>query len=598
MKKNIQTIKKLIEEMRYILLPKHKRKLPKLFLCVLMSSIFELLGVTAVLPFVYVMIDPQTVINNRVVGPILSFLGVTNPMSILYIFGVILILLYLLKNIFLIFSTWYQEYYNTRIEKELTIKMVHSFLSRPYTFFLDNTVGELGRACGSDVVAIHKSMQTIFGLTMSLFTSSLIGGYMIISDPIIALGTLSLAVIAVLILTKILKPIMKRNAEKVIVAMRKKGDAFNQTMYGIKELYVMGRKDLFVNTYDQACEDIRIVSVKQAVLSAVPNRLIESLFITGFIIIVLIRMSTSNNVAEYVPKLATFAVGAFKVLPYISGITNKISTLVYNQPFIDNAYNNLKETDNYEYEVNKYVEKHGQNIEGQNINNIHLKERIEVKNVTWQYSRGTENVLQDASLEIKKGEAIGLIGTSGAGKTTIADVILGLLKPQSGSVYMDDIDVFTIPKIWARIVGYVPQSIFLLAASIRDNVAFGMKGLSDNDIWDSLEKAQLAEFVRTLPDGLNTYVGERGVKLSGGQRQRVAIARALANKPEFLVLDEATAALDNETEMAIIEAIESLQGQVTMLIVAHRLSTIENCDRIYRIGDGKAISVSHEEIFS
>ena len=215
----------------------------------------------------------------------------------------------------------------------------------------------------------------------------------------------------------------------------------------------------------------------------------------------------------------------------------------------------------------------------------------------WQYEGQTRPVLDGVSFEIHKGQSVALIGTSGSGKTTLSDVILGLLTPAKGSVYMDGIDIYTMPKAWAGIVGYVPQSVFLIDDTIRNNVAFGLRDIDDADIWKALEQAQLKAFVETLPAGLDTIVGDRGIKFSGGQRQRVAIARALFNKPEILILDEATAALDNETEKAVMESIDALQGQITMVIVAHRLTTIRNCDSIYEIKDGKAVKRSKSEVF-
>ena len=228
---------------------------------------------------------------------------------------------------------------------------------------------------------------------------------------------------------------------------------------------------------------------------------------------------------------------------------------------------------------------------------IEFQEVVSVENIVWQYEGQTKPVLTDVSLCIHKGESVALIGASGSGKTTLSDILLGLLAPEKGSIYMDGIDIYTIPKIWARIVGYVPQSVFLIDDTIRNNVAFGLRDVDDSDIWKALEQAQLKAFVETLPAGLDTIVGDRGIKFSGGQRQRVAIARALFNKPEILILDEATAALDNETEKAVMESIDALQGQITMVIVAHRLTTIRNCDSIYEVKEGKAIRRDKSEVF-
>ena len=230
---------------------------------------------------------------------------------------------------------------------------------------------------------------------------------------------------------------------------------------------------------------------------------------------------------------------------------------------------------------------------------MEFQNTLTVEHVVWQYDNQKKPVLTDACLKIKKGDSIGLIGESGAGKTTLGDIILGLLKPNQGNVLIDGLDVYAMPKSWARIVGYVPQAVFLADDTVRNNIKFGLDADISNDklVWEALERAQLKHFVESLPDGLETIVGERGIKFSGGQRQRIAIARALYAKPEILVLDEATAALDNETEKAVMESIDALQGQITLIIVAHRLTTIRNCDKIYEIKDGKVIERSKKEIF-
>ena len=286
---------------------------------------------------------------------------------------------------------------------------------------------------------------------------------------------------------------------------------------------------------------------------------------------------------------------AFKLLPSIGKISNRVTGIVYHKPRLDNVYDNILEAEKYEKECEE--ESRRRNC-GQEIDKaIEFQEVVSVENIVWQYEGQTKPVLTDVSLCIHKGESVALIGASGSGKTTLSDILLGLLAPEKGSIYMDGIDIYTIPKIWARIVGYVPQSVFLIDDTIRNNVAFGLRDVDDSDIWKALEQAQLKAFVETLPAGLDTIVGDRGIKFSGGQRQRVAIARALFNKPEILILDEATAALDNETEKAVMESIDALQGQITMVIVAHRLTTIRNCDSIYEVKEGKAIRRDKSEVF-
>jgi len=283
------------------------------------------------------------------------------------------------------------------------------------------------------------------------------------------------------------------------------------------------------------------------------------------------------------------------VLPSVGKITNALNTLLFSKAMQHNVYLNIKEAEQYD---KTYMEC---NIENDKLliakYNTYENEPflVELKNIIWKYEGQNKDVLHDLSLSIPKGESVGFIGPSGAGKTTTADILLGLLKPQQGVVTINGNNIFEMPYLWAHIVGYVPQNVFLMDDTVRANVAFGIKDVKDDDIWEALDRAQLKPFVESLPKGLDTVVGERGIKFSGGQRQRIAIARALYNRPLILVMDEATASLDNETENAVMESIEALHGHITMVIVAHRLSTIKNCDRVYEIKDGIANDVSGQD---
>ena len=299
----------------------------------------------------------------------------------------------------------------------------------------------------------------------------------------------------------------------------------------------------------------------------------------------------TNEMAYIIPKLAAFAMAAFRILPSIGKITNRMNGIVFNRPGLHNVYLNFKAANEYQNEL-RCVQKSSIG------DDIDFQYNLCIRDVDWKYGESKPFVLHGTTLEIIKGQSVALIGASGAGKTTLADVILGLLPPQGGSVLMDGMDIYSIPEAWSRIIGYVPQSVYLVDDTIRNNVRFGYTdGQNDDEkIWRALEQAQLSDFVRSLPHQLDTIVGERGVRFSGGQRQRIAIARALYSDPEILVLDEATSALDNETETAVMEAIDSLQGKITMIIVAHRLTTIKNCDKIYEIIDGKAIERNKNDV--
>lgn len=317
------------------------------------------------------------------------------------------------------------------------------------------------------------------------------------------------------------------------------------------------------------------------ILAAIPKYIVETVCMVGMLIAIIIKMYFGrNDFQAFVVQLSAFAVAAFRLLPSVGKLNAYINSVMYSKSSLDLIYRDLKEIENckmIDFKERKEVEE------------WNLENKIELKNIAYHYPDSNKLVLSDVSFSIKKGETIALIGSSGAGKTTLADILLGLLQPVKGTILVDGKNIYDNMDAWHRMLGYIPQTIYLSDDTIRNNIAFGIReeDIDDDAINDALKKAQLYDFVQTLDKGLDTFVGDRGVRLSGGQRQRIGIARALYYNPEILILDEATSALDNETESAVMEAIESLKGMKTMVIIAHRLTTLKNADVIYEVGDGK-----------
>lgn len=595
MKGNFAAVKKIIQELTHILSGEQKRRAAVVLVVIVIGSGFELLGVSAVMPFLQAILTPETLMESKYLQPIVRLLGIETANGVLILVGAGLMLVYILKNVFMIFSNYVQYDYSTRVRKELTIKMLHSYMSRPYTFFLNVNMAEILRGCNEDIEGVYAILSHLFTIMAELLAAILIACYIIYTEPLTAAAAVILILAVMMGIVLFFKPLMKRLGRTYMGAQAAKNKAICQTISGVKELYAMQRQDLFVEEYEAAADKVRKTQRNYEFVNNSPDRIVEGVCLSGLIGIVLIRLLMGVDMVAFVPKLGSFAMAAFKLLPSIGKISNRVTGIVYHKPRLDNVYHNILEAETYEKECEEESRrrKRGQEID----RNIDFQEMVSVENIVWQYEGQMKPVLTDVSFHIHKGESVALIGASGSGKTTLSDILLGLLTPAKGSIYMDGIDIYTIPRIWARIVGYVPQSVFLIDDTIRNNVAFGLKDVNDADIWRALEQAQLKAFVETLPAGLDTIVGERGIKFSGGQRQRVAIARALFNKPEILILDEATAALDNETEKAVMESIDALQGQITMVIVAHRLTTIRNCDAIYEIKEGKAIRRSKSEVF-
>lgn len=597
MKNNVKTIIDIIKELAYVLNKKQKRYVIVVMVVIVISSFFELLGVTAVLPFVQAVLAPEKIFASSFAKPFINFFHIATPQGLMLLCGGGIIALYLFKNMYMLFSYYVQYDFATRVQRDLSIKMLKSYMSRPYEYFLSVNSSEILRGCSADTSYVYNILSYLFTIVAEVLTIILIGCFIIVTEPWTALGILLLMGVVMLGMVMIFKPMAKRAGKADRMASALKSKAIYQTVTGIKEIYVMQRKRLFIQEYEKASDISRKAQRTNSLITNAPDRIIEGICVSGLVGIICIRLLMNSNMVEFVPKLAAFAMAAFKVLPSIGKIISRINGLVYCRPSLAEVYGITKDADEYERHYERYAKEHGEVKES---DDLQFENKLTIQNVVWQYENQKAPVLTDTTLEIKKGQSIALIGASGAGKTTLADIILGLLHPQRGTVLMDGIDVYAMPKTWARIVGYVPQSVFLIDDTVRNNIAFGLMEdmIKDEQIWEALERAQLKEFIFGLPNGLDTIVGERGVKFSGGQRQRIAIARALYNKPEILILDEATAALDNETETAVMESIDALQGQITMIIVAHRLTTIRNCDKIYEIREGKVVEREKAEVLS
>jgi ABC-type bacteriocin/lantibiotic exporter with double-glycine peptidase domain len=364
----------------------------------------------------------------------------------------------------------------------------------------------------------------------------------------------------------------------------KKSKVVLESVSGYKEICINQKKDFFVKEYNDINEEACKLNTSYLLIMRIPSRAIETVFIACLLGLVCMRVEMYDDNSRFVSLIGAIGVAAIRILPSISNISGYINGLIYNRPSMESAYNNIVQV---REEETKYNMRQKQKLILDN--DIVFSDAISLKNITFRYDNTDVDVLNDISFDIHKGDSIGIIGESGAGKSTLLDVLLGLLKPQNGKVLMDGHNIEDIPFDWAENVGYVPQSVYLMDDTIKRNIAFGVndKDIDDDKIWECLKEAQLDEFVRELPEGLNTSVGERGIRFSGGQRQRVAIARALYHDPQILVLDEATSALDNETEKEVMRSIDGFRGKLTIIIVAHRLTTIENCDYIYRVADGK-----------
>ena len=599
MKQNIHAMARMLKQLNYILDSRQKRNSIWVFVCMILTAALELLGVSAIYPFLQMMREPEGTREKWYINWVYCLFPDISDQSALVLLGIMIIVIYLIKNAFMIVGAYVRVSFATKFQRDFSRNMLTAYLQHPYQFFLNTNSSEIIRGIGSDVGGVYQILLNLFMLMTDALTVIALGIFLFMSDAFMTVAAMTLVFVCLVATILGFKNRMKQAGRNARAASALKSKYGYQAASGIKEIMVLDRKHNFIDQYHQAADLEQKAVVTSGVIEACPDRILEGVCIGGIIGIVCIRIIGGMELNSFIPVLGTFAMAAFKILPSISKVSTRVNFIVYYQESLRGAYHNLKEATEYELKRQQCALAEVKESE-ENIENLRFMHEVKVDRVTWKYMNAKENVLEGTELTIKKGQSVALIGSSGAGKTTLADIIMGLLKPQSGTIYMDDTDVFTIPHQWARIIGYVPQAVFLIDDTVRSNVAFGLKKneIDDEKVWEALRQAQLKEFVEELPYGLDTIVGERGVKFSGGQRQRIAIARALYENPDILVLDEATSALDSETETAVMESIDALQGSKTLIIVAHRLTTIRNCDVIYEIKDGVAVRREKEEVLA
>jgi len=616
----LNKFKQVINKMLYIL------NRPQKILCLLVlfltcvGSFLECIGVSVIIPLVNVIVDPQAVEKSSLLGSIPYVIKLSYSGIVAFIVGGV-ILVYLFKNGFFIFLSWVRIKFSCKIQREVSIRMMESYMSRGYQYFLKKDIGELNRGVNSDTVAVYTVLYAGFRLLSDLLTIFLICIFMIFSDWVLSFIVIVMACVCVLLIYFVFRKNMHKAGMQSREYTAKAGQILFEAFQGIKDILILRKQRRFVEEYEKNQVQVQIAQCKQTVGQESPAYIIEGLCVSGLMAAVAFRIVLGEQTADFVATLAAFAVGAFRILPSLGRISVALNQVVTSMPSVNSVYDNIVEAEEYEKfhpelkfsrskstglvarpgrkENNDRKVVVGEYNQASNIKNIKFRELIELKSITFRYNDDSENILENLNLKIKKGQSIALIGSSGVGKSTLVDILLGLLVPREGGIFMDEHAIVDIPEIWANVVGYVPQTVFLTSGSIKENVAFGerIEEIDEKRVKDALEQAELSDFIDSLPRGVETKVGDRGVRLSGGQRQRIAIARALYHQPEIMVLDEATSALDNDTEAAIMSAINSLQGNVTLIIVAHRLTTVKNCDVIYEVKNKGLIVKDKLEIF-
>jgi len=487
---------------------------------------------------------------------------------------VAMVLIYIVRSLFLFWSLWIQKGFSASVSGRLSQSLFSTYLRQPYMFHLQRNSSTLMRNAKNATAIVTCGVDPFLVLLTDGLVAIAMFALLIAVEPVGTLAVLLVFGLSTFVFQRTTRRRIDNWGYQVDYHETKILQHLQEGFGGAKDVKVLGRENEFLSQHEKHLgESIRINRIYNVILN-LPRSFMEIITIVGLCLLVVSMVVRGRELADIVPILGLFAAAAFRVMPSINRLLMATQTLIFNRSIIASVYQDflLDSPDSLTVK-----------------SNTKFALQLELMDVSFQYPTAATASLQNVSLVVKRGEAVGFVGPSGAGKSTLVDVILGLFAPTSGVVKVDGQDVQQNLRNWQNQIGYVPQAIYLTDDTLRRNVAFGLndENIDDNLVRDAIRLAQLEEFVTTLPEKLDTVVGERGVRLSGGQRQRIGIARALYHNPSVLVLDEATSSLDTPTEHGVMQAVQALQGSKTVLIVAHRLSTVEYCDRLYKIENAR-----------
>ncbi len=574
---------KIIKKLNKLLSQKQKKHMALLTVLMIIGALLQTAGVGMLVTVVNIVIDPVKSADSSIARIFYDLTG-TDPVSGVKLFQysvmVFMIVVFAVKNLFLYVQqkAMYSFVYNNQFST--SEKMMRNFVRRDYEYYLNADTAVVQRSITSDVNNMYALILAILQLISDGFVSLCVCALCLAQSGLMTMILAAVLILLLYIIKKVLKPVMYKAGKDNQDYYSGLFKWISQSVLGIKEVKIFGREKYFVDSYN-ACGAGYVDAVqKYSLYNSIPKLLIEAVCVSVMMIYMIVMIAMGRGSEALISDFATLAAAALVLLPAVNRINNQINSMSYFEPFLMNVSDNLQEDiDDSNTDMSYALD----------APKLEIKKNISFDGITYSYPGSDVKILNKADLTIPIGSSIGIVGTTGAGKSTLVDILLGLLKPSEGVIRADGIDIRDNYRGFLKNVGYIPQMIFMLDDTIRNNVAFGIapEDQSEERIWEALREAALDDFVKGLPDGLDTGIGERGIRISGGQRQRIGIARALYGDPEVLILDEATSALDNETENLIMESINRFMGRKTLVIIAHRLQTIEKCDMVFRVGDGR-----------
>ena len=555
-----------------------------LFALMLLGAGFEALGIGLIMPFIALVGQPHSVWEMPLLPSLLDAFGVDSPSGIVIFAGLGLLGVYLVKNLFLALMYYAQFRFAFSNQVRLSRRLFDAYLNSPYSFHLHRNSAQLLRNVNEEVRMTFTNVLIPFlQLGVELSVLIVIACLLVAVEPVVA----PVAIVTFgLVSFAFYRSIRRKTTELGQAQQHHNGlmiQWVHQGLGGIKEAKVAGCEDYFLDRYHDSSQAYAQAVRYHRFVKEMPRNVIETVGLGGMILVVVLLVARGQDMSGVLPVLGLFAMAAVRLLPSLTRIISSLTRMRHFRPSVQVICEDLARLEDVDARIDAADEGDKEPIT--------FCEALRLEGVSYTYPGADEPTLSDIDLRIGRGQSVGFVGPSGAGKTTTVDVLLGLLTPHTGRVLVDGRDISENPRSWQEQLGYIAQPVYLMDDTIRRNVAFGIDDadIDDGTVWQALEDARLAELVRSLPDGLDTFIGEGGVRISGGQRQRLGIARALYRQPRLLVLDEATSALDNATEREINASIEGLKQRMTLVIIAHRLSTVRHCDQLFFLREGRLV---------
>jgi len=579
-----------------LLTPRERRNLYLLFCAVLVMAGLEVVSVGSIMPFLQVAADPASVNENAYLSWAYETFGFDDPNSFLITLGVVALIALVASNAFIIFTRWALERYAWGRNHSISRRLLQTYLNQPYEYFLTRNSSELGKNVLQEVKEVTSQMLQpgLKGAAKGIVALAIIG-FLIAVDPVVALMVAVVLATAYAGVYYVVRDWLDRIGEERVETNTERYQYVNEAFGGIKQVKLRGKEESFLNRFDPPSERYARVQAQYRVIKKAPRYILEAVAFGGIILIAVYLIAVQENIQQVIPMLGLYAFAGYRLMPALQSAFTGLASARFNIAALEKIHDDLQR----QTQKTSHVSTNGTRDSHNEL--LTLDDRLVMDKVSFTYPGADEPAIKELSLEVPARTTVGLVGKTGSGKTTTVDLILGLLRPQEGIISVDGTPLTDENlRAWRQDIGYVPQDIYLSDDTVTRNIAFGVpeENIDMNAARDAAHRAHIRDFVEDeLPNRWDTVVGERGVRLSGGQRQRIGIARALYHNPSVLVFDEATSALDQATEAGVMEAIYDLEEDHTILMVAHRLSTVKRADNIVMLDQGcKSVEGEYEYI--